>query len=144
ADPRPAWPAFQPASECYQRRSRPGDSAWPSHPLSCSCEVTTTRSVRCKTCERIWLLKTQTLSSEGGEALPIDTRCWPAMNRHDELEQSAAPRWFVVWTASHCERLAHEQLSAARFETFLPMMRAWSRQRGVRRTIAVPMFAGYV
>jgi transcriptional antiterminator NusG len=66
------------------------------------------------------------------------------MNRHDELEQSAAPRWFVVWTASHCERLVHEQLSAARFETFLPMMRAWSRQRGVRRTIAVPMFAGYV
>jgi len=66
------------------------------------------------------------------------------MNRYDEPEQSRAPQWFVVWTASHCERLVHEQLTAARFEAFLPTMRAWSRQRGVRRTIAVPMFAGYV
>jgi transcription antitermination factor NusG len=66
------------------------------------------------------------------------------MDRHDEIEQPRAPQWFVIWTASHCERLVCEQLCAARFETFLPMMRAWSRQRGVRRTIAVPMFAGYV
>jgi transcription antitermination factor NusG len=66
------------------------------------------------------------------------------MDRYDELMQSPAPQWFVVWTASHCERLVHEQLGAARFEAFLPTMRAWSRQRGVRRTIAVPMFAGYV
>jgi transcriptional antiterminator NusG len=66
------------------------------------------------------------------------------MDQHCEIEPSRAPQWFVVWTASHCERLVHEQLGAARFETFLPMIRAWSRQRGVRRTIAVPMFAGYV
>jgi transcription antitermination factor NusG len=66
------------------------------------------------------------------------------MDSYDQIEQPRAPQWFVVWTASHCERLVHEQLSAARFEAFLPTMRAWSRQRRVRRTIAVPMFPGYV
>jgi transcription termination/antitermination protein NusG len=87
---------------------------------------------------------TETLLSEGGEALPIDTRNGDAMDRHDEIEPPRAPRWFVVWTASHCERLVYEQLCAARFETFLPTMRTWSRQRGARRAIAVPMFAGYL
>ena len=59
-------------------------------------------------------------------------------------EPSRTRRWFVIWTASHCERLVHDQLAAAGLEAFLPTMETWSRQRGVRRTIAVPMFASYV
>lgn len=54
----------------------------------------------------------------------------------------AAP-WFVLWTQSHCERLVSDQLSAKGFDVFLPTIRTWSRQRGVRRMIALPMFPGY-
>jgi len=54
------------------------------------------------------------------------------------------PRWFAVWTQSHCEQLVCDQLSAKGFETFLPTIREWSRRAGVRRLIPVPMFAGYL
>jgi transcription antitermination factor NusG len=54
----------------------------------------------------------------------------------------AAP-WFVLWTQSHCERLVSDQLSAKGFDVFLPTIRTWSRQRGVRRMISLPMFPGY-
>lgn len=54
------------------------------------------------------------------------------------------PRWFALWTQSHCERLVYEQLSAKGFETFLPTIREWSHRAGVRRLIPVPMFAGYL
>ena len=66
--------------------------------------------------------------------MPIDA--------HDE--QPCPAQWFVIWTASHCERLVQEQLRSAGFDAFLPMVKTWSRQRGAQRTIAVPMFAGYV
>jgi len=54
------------------------------------------------------------------------------------------PRWFALWTQSHCERLVYDQLSAKGFETFLPTIREWSHRAGVRRLIPVPMFAGYL
>jgi transcriptional antiterminator NusG len=52
--------------------------------------------------------------------------------------------WVVLWTQSRCERLVTDQLRAAGFDAFLPTMRTWSRQRGTRKTIDVPMFPGYV
>jgi transcription termination/antitermination protein NusG len=53
-------------------------------------------------------------------------------------------QWFVLWTHSNSERLVHEHLKSKGFEAFLPLMKAWSRRRGVQSTIAVPMFPGYV
>jgi transcription antitermination factor NusG len=53
-------------------------------------------------------------------------------------------QWFVLWTHSNSERLVHEQLKGLGFEAFLPLMKAWSRRRGVQSTIALPMFPGYV
>ena len=54
------------------------------------------------------------------------------------------PRWFALWTQSHCEQLVCDQLLAKGFETYLPTIREWSRRAGVRRLIPVPMFAGYL
>jgi transcription antitermination factor NusG len=53
-------------------------------------------------------------------------------------------RWFVLWTHSNSERLVDDQLRGKGFETFLPLIKAWSRRRGVQSTISVPMFPGYV
>jgi len=61
----------------------------------------------------------------------------------DKQQTSGGPSWFVVWTQSHCERLVTDQLSSKGFEVFLPTIRTWSRQRGVRRMISLPMFPGY-
>jgi len=52
--------------------------------------------------------------------------------------------WFVLWTHSHCEQLVHDQVSAHGFCVLLPTMRMWSRRKGARQTITVPMFPGYV
>jgi transcription antitermination factor NusG len=71
-------------------------------------------------------------SIEGGEALAVDA----------QQTIGAAP-WFVLWTQSHCERLVSDQLIAKGFDVFLPTIRTWSRQRGTRRMIALPMFPGY-
>jgi len=53
-------------------------------------------------------------------------------------------QWFVLWTHSNSERLVHDQLTGQGFETFLPLIKAWSRRRGVQSTTARPMFPGYV
>jgi len=52
--------------------------------------------------------------------------------------------WFVLWTRSHCEQLVHDQLAGNGFCVFLPTIKTWSRRKGARRTIALPMFPGYV
>ena len=52
--------------------------------------------------------------------------------------------WFVLWTRSHCEQLVHDQVAAHGFCAFLPTIRTWSRRKGARQTIAIPMFPGYV
>jgi len=53
-------------------------------------------------------------------------------------------QWFVLWTHSNTERRVHDHLKGKGFETFLPLMKAWSRRRGVQSTIVLPMFPGYV
>ena len=67
---------------------------------------------------------------EGGEALTFVS--------------TSEEAWYALWTQSHCEQLVQDQLRAKGFTTFLPMMRTWSRRRGVQRLIPVPMFAGYL
>jgi transcription antitermination factor NusG len=72
------------------------------------------------------------VTTDGGEALLQDNR-----------NSSTAAQWFVLWTQSHCERVVCDQLQAKGFEVFLPTTRTWSRQRGVRKMISLPMFPGY-
>ena len=55
-----------------------------------------------------------------------------------------ATPWHVVWTHSHCEQLACEQLEARGFHPFLPRVGTWSTRAGHRRLVNVPMFPGYV
>jgi transcription antitermination factor NusG len=59
------------------------------------------------------------------------------------LADSAA-QWFVAWTHSNSERLVHDHLAGRGFDAFLPMLKTWSRRRGTRSMIDVPMFPGYV
>lgn len=54
------------------------------------------------------------------------------------------PRWFALWTQSHCEQLVCDQLKGKGFDAFLPTIREWSRRAGKRRLIPVPMFPGYL
>lgn len=55
-----------------------------------------------------------------------------------------SPRWYALWTQSHCERRVCEQLTAKGFQAFLPRIAVWSRRAGVRHRIQVPMFPGYL
>jgi transcription termination/antitermination protein NusG len=61
-----------------------------------------------------------------------------------DVEAPAAPRWFVLWTRSHCEQLVHDQLVTKGFTPFLPTVDVWSRRGGARRRMRVPMFSGYL
>jgi transcription termination/antitermination protein NusG len=61
----------------------------------------------------------------------------------DNTQTVSTQAWFVLWTQSHCERLVTDQLAAKGFEVFLPTISTWSRQRGVRRMMSLPMFPGY-
>jgi transcription termination/antitermination protein NusG len=58
--------------------------------------------------------------------------------------QPAAQSWYALWTHSHCEQLVRDQLLGVGFRAFLPTVDVWSRRRGVRRLIDVPMFPGYL
>jgi transcription antitermination factor NusG len=57
---------------------------------------------------------------------------------------TAGQPWHVLWTRSHCERQVHDQLMGRGFHPFLPTLEIWSRRRGVRHRITVPMFPGYL
>jgi transcription antitermination factor NusG len=57
---------------------------------------------------------------------------------------SAEPAWYALWTHSHSEQQVHDQLVSKGFHPFLPGIDVWSRRRGVRRLIRVPMFPGYL
>jgi transcription antitermination factor NusG len=53
-------------------------------------------------------------------------------------------QWSVLWTHSNTERRVEEQLRGKGFDTFLPMVKSWSRRRGAQLPILLPMFPGYV
>jgi transcription termination/antitermination protein NusG len=59
-------------------------------------------------------------------------------------EALTAPQWYALWTHSHAEQLVHDQLAARGFTPFVPQMDVWSRRRGVRHRIRVPMLPGYL
>jgi transcription antitermination factor NusG len=59
-------------------------------------------------------------------------------------EAQPTPRWHVLWTRSHCERLVHDQLAAYGFEPFLPELPVWRWARGARHAERVPLFPGYL
>jgi transcription termination/antitermination protein NusG len=52
--------------------------------------------------------------------------------------------WYALWTNSQCEQLVHDQLLARGFDPFLPRVGVWSRRRGARRVVSVPLFSGYL
>jgi transcription termination/antitermination protein NusG len=56
----------------------------------------------------------------------------------------AIGHWFAIWTHSHCEQLVDGQLTTKGYETFLPIVRVWSRRGGVQRLSARPLFPGYL
>jgi transcription antitermination factor NusG len=85
-----------------------------------------------------------TFKSDGGEALPRNQLDRFDVYYDERRRPAAVPQWYVLWTQSHCERTVCDQLAAHGFETFLPTIRTWSRQRGARKIIALPMFPGYV
>jgi len=59
-------------------------------------------------------------------------------------EQPTPAHWYALWTRSHSERLVHDQLSARGFQLFLPTVTSWSRRRGARTRVTLPMFPGYL
>ncbi len=60
------------------------------------------------------------------------------------VTQPGSPKWYALWTQSHCEELVRDQLDAKGFHLFLPKIEVWSRRNGVRRRILTPMFHGYL
>lgn len=67
----------------------------------------------------------------------------PAAVRDDGVGAPAAP-WHVLWTRSHSEQLVCDQLEAKGFHPYLPTIEVWSRRRGLRHRIWIPMFPGYL
>ncbi len=60
------------------------------------------------------------------------------------LRVGVGPRWYALWTRSHCERLVYDQLMAGGIDAFLPAVEVWSARAGARHRIRVPMFPGYL
>jgi transcription termination/antitermination protein NusG len=54
------------------------------------------------------------------------------------------PRWYALYTRSHCEQLVYDQLTVKGFHIFLPRLDVWSQRAGKRHLISVPMFPGYL
>ena len=61
-----------------------------------------------------------------------------------ERSPAVTPRWYALYTRSHCEQLVHDQLHAQGLQLFLPTLSAWSHRGGRRHQLAVPMFPGYL
>jgi transcriptional antiterminator NusG len=88
----------------------------------CEAVVTVTRRVRHEVQPRV---KHRGVEPKGGEAL-------------------ALVQWYAIWTHSHFEQVARDQLSAKGFQSFLPIVQTWSRRAGLQRRIRRPMFPGYL
>jgi len=59
-------------------------------------------------------------------------------------DESPGTPWHVLWTRSHSEQLVYDQLIAKALHPFLPTIEVWSRRRGLRHRIRIPMFPGYL
>ena len=82
--------------------------------------------------------------TEGGGASPllatVDKRA--AGESVDAVEPR--PRWYALWTHSHCEQLVRGQLDGRGFEVFLPTIGVWSWRAGTKHRIRRPLFPGYL
>lgn len=58
--------------------------------------------------------------------------------------ETTGPRWYALYTRSHCEQLVYDQLVAKGFSLFLPKIAVWSQRGGTRHLISLPMFSGYL
>jgi transcription termination/antitermination protein NusG len=56
---------------------------------------------------------------------------------------SAASRWFAIWTRSRHEQVVREQLDKKNVEAFLPTLPRWSRWKDRKKKIDWPLFPGY-
>ena len=56
---------------------------------------------------------------------------------------SAAARWFALWTRSRHEQVVREQLEQKQVEAFLPTLPRWSRWKDRKKKIDWPLFPGY-
>jgi len=65
-------------------------------------------------------------------------------NRDPKLEAVSSPNWHVLWTRSNCEQLVCDRLRAQGLGVFLPKFSVWSRRRGQRQLVQVPLFSGYL
>ena len=99
----------------------------------------------------IWFRAEVRAGTKGGEALttlPLKAPVCGALNNSicQQLHGSGVSeaKWHVIWTQSHCERSVFDQLSAAGFNPFLPMIDGWRRQGGSRVRYSAPMFPGYL
>lgn len=84
------------------------------------------------------------------DTIPATFGTSPILNRsayHSNGTDAPAlitPRWYALWTRSHCERLVHDQLTGKGFEAFFPAIDVWSRRNGARHRIQAPMFPSYL
>ena len=77
-------------------------------------------------------------------AFPLQPTTTIAAPHFSAVPADEDPKWFAIWTHSHFERLVHDQLTASGFDSFLPLVRVWSRRAGRQRLVEGPMFTGYV
>lgn len=62
----------------------------------------------------------------------------------EPARDQAPDAWYALWTNSHCEHRVHDQLTGLGMRSFLPRIDVWSKRRGVRHLVKIPMFAGYL
>jgi transcription termination/antitermination protein NusG len=59
-------------------------------------------------------------------------------------QDRSIPRWYALYTRSHCEQMVCNQLATKGFQIFLPRINVWSQRARKQRLITVPMFPGYL
>jgi transcriptional antiterminator NusG len=60
------------------------------------------------------------------------------------LDAPHDPKWYAVWTRSHCEQLVTDQLASHGFTVFLPRVTAWTRTARGRAKVDRVLFPGYL
>jgi transcriptional antiterminator RfaH len=60
------------------------------------------------------------------------------------MSDNADPRWYVVMTHAHGERLAQEHLHRQGFRTYLPVIEKQRRHARKTETVARPLFPRYL
>lgn len=95
----------------------------------------------CARSEKAELTRRQAIS-EGGEALPKSRV--PQLAQSPAFCPKGAPPWHALYTRSHCEQQVYDALNRKAFDLFLPKAEVWSRGRGKRHKIQVPLFPSYL